>query len=146
MSSTGGRFVAESGDAVEARAIAEAQWGDSDAIHFLYARYADLVVTVVRSVVEDQTVAENVTQDLFATLHITIRRYELRHAGFETWLLQVARNAALDYLRGLRKRPGKVVRVRDVAAERAEAARLRHRSGLEAGPSDRGASPVSSEA
>src|SRR5215211_9507475 len=97
--------------AMERRAIANAKQGDWDGIHFLYARYADDVVAFVRSLVRDHFEAEDITQSVFAKLHVAIRRYEERDVAFSAWLFRVARNAALDYLRARRQIPVEEVRV-----------------------------------
>jgi RNA polymerase sigma-70 factor, ECF subfamily len=80
-------------------AIARAQAGDVNALHFLYVRYADDVYGYVNNIVHDDHDAEDITQDVFAKLPPAIRRYEQREVPFAGWLLRVARNAALDHLR-----------------------------------------------
>jgi len=94
-------------------AIADAQTGDVEAIHFLYARYHSDVLNYVRSMVEDHHEAEDITQSVFVKLTSAIRKYEAREVPFSAWILRVARNAALDYLRGRRMIPCEEVRVHD---------------------------------
>jgi RNA polymerase sigma-70 factor (ECF subfamily) len=116
MRTIGGQLAAQAEDTAEARAIAEARWADPDAIHFLYARYANEVVTLVSSLIPDQQEAEDVTQAVFEGLHGAIQRYELRNTDFGTWLLQLARNAALEHLEGL-DQDADGDRIRDVGYE-----------------------------
>jgi RNA polymerase sigma-70 factor (ECF subfamily) len=92
-------------------AIADAQTGDVEALHFLYARYSSDVLKYVRSLVEDHHEAEDITQSVFVKLTSSIRRYEPRDVPFSAWILRVARNAALDYLRARRMIPCEEVRV-----------------------------------
>lgn len=96
-----------------ARAVRRAQAGDRHALAFLYARYADNVHGYVRSIVQDHREAEEVTQHVFAKLMQAIAGYEPREAPFLAWLMQVARNAALDHLRRQRLVPGEEVRIAD---------------------------------
>ncbi len=103
------------------RAIAGAKEGRRDALHFLYVRYAPEVQRMVRSVVNDQHEAEDITQCVFLKLMSTIRRYEERDVPFSAWIVRVARNAALDHLRVRRPTPVEQVRVQDD-----EGGRLRH--------------------
>ena len=98
---------------LERRAIARAKQGDWDAVHFLYVRFGDEVRTYVRSIVNDHHDAEDITQSLFARLMTAIRKYEPRDVGFGGWLMRVARNAAIDHLRGKRQIPVEEVRIDD---------------------------------
>ena len=95
------------------RAIARAKGGDWDAIHYLYAVYADDLFAYVRSIVRDHHDAEDVTQNLFAKLPVAIRKYEERDAAFAAWIFRVARNAALDHIRARRQIPVEDLRVRE---------------------------------
>ena len=98
---------------LERRAIVRAKQGDWDAIHYLYVRFGDEVRTYVRSIVNDHHDAEDITQSLFARLMTAIRKYEPREVGFAGWLMRVARNAAIDHLRGTRQIPVEEVRIDD---------------------------------
>lgn len=89
------------GPAVD-RAITAAQGGDREAIAYLYARYADRVHRYVGRLVQDEHLAEDVTQQVFAKLLTVIVRYERRSMPFHAWLFRVARNVALDEMRARR--------------------------------------------
>ncbi len=95
------------------QAIRRAQLGDCEAFGFLYARYADDIHGYVRSIVRDQHEAEDVTQQVFAKLIHAIGKYEERRVPFFAWLLRVARNLAIDHLRGQRMIPVEEVRMSD---------------------------------
>lgn len=99
------RTLEESPEAVrEVRfAIARAKEGDRDALRLLYVRYADNVYGYVRSIVRDDKEAEDLTQQVFMKLITVIVKYEDHGVPFSGWLLRLARNVALDYLR--RRRP-----------------------------------------
>lgn len=86
-----------------ARAVRRAQAGDEAAIRYLYLRFKDRVYSYVLGVVRDAHEAEDVTQHVFLKLIGVIHKYEPREVPFVAWLLQVARNVALDHLR--RRRP-----------------------------------------
>jgi len=83
-------------------AIGRAQRGDKEALGFLYARYADSVYGYVRSIVHDHHLAEDVTQHVFAKLITVIGKYVEQDVPFLSWILRVARNAALDHVRSNR--------------------------------------------
>ena len=99
------------------RAIARAQEGDADALHFLYVRYADDVFGFANSIVHDPYAAEDITQNVFGKLMTAIQRYQQREVPFAAWILRVARNAALDYLRSRRQIPVEEVRADDQGHE-----------------------------
>jgi RNA polymerase sigma-70 factor (ECF subfamily) len=84
-------------------AIARAQKGDMEALHFLYVRYAADVLRYVRSFVGDHHEAEDITQNVFVKLMSVIGKYEPREVPF----------AALDHLRARRMTPCEDVRVQD---------------------------------
>src|SRR3954449_8254287 len=88
-----------------ARGVARAKTGDSEAVGFLYIRYADNVYGYVRSIVGDDHEAEDVTQHVFAKLLTVIVKYEERSAPFSAWILRVARNVAVDHMRRSRAKP-----------------------------------------
>jgi RNA polymerase sigma-70 factor (ECF subfamily) len=106
-------------------AIARAQAGDMNALHFLYVRYADGVYGHVNSIVRDDHAAEDVTQDVFVELLPAIKKYEQRAVPFAGWLLRVARNAALDHLRSRRQIPCEDGWVSDAGNDQLSSDRLR---------------------
>jgi RNA polymerase sigma-70 factor (ECF subfamily) len=95
---------------VVSRAVARAKEGDSEALRFLYLRYADNVYGYVRSIVRDDFEAEDVTQHVFAKLMTAIGKYQEREVPFSAWIIRVARNVALDHVRQRRAIPCEEVR------------------------------------
>src|SRR3954462_13683725 len=91
-------------------AVTGAKSGDPDAIRFLYLRYADNVYGYVCSIVRDEHEAEDVTQQIFAKLLTALQRYEPRSVPFSAWILRIAHNAAIDYMRSRRAVPCEEVR------------------------------------
>jgi RNA polymerase sigma-70 factor (ECF subfamily) len=94
-------------------AARRAKEGDMDGIRFLYARFADDVCGYVRSIVQHEQDAEDITQNVFAKLVTAIHKYEPREVPFAAWILRVSRNAALDHLRARRQIPFEEVRADD---------------------------------
>jgi RNA polymerase sigma-70 factor, ECF subfamily len=95
------------------RAVARAQAGDQEGLHFLYVRFAADVQRYVASFVHDYHEAEDITQNVFAKLLTAIGKYEQREVPFAAWILRVARNAALDHIRARRAIPTEEVRIAD---------------------------------
>jgi RNA polymerase sigma-70 factor (ECF subfamily) len=67
----------------------------------------------VASFVRDHHEAEDITQNVFAKLTKAIKHYQQQEVPFDAWILRVARNAALDFLRAKRAIPTEEVRVAD---------------------------------
>jgi RNA polymerase sigma-70 factor (ECF subfamily) len=86
-------------------AVARAKEGDREAVRFLYVVYADNIYGYVRSIINDDHEAEDVTQHVFAKLMTVIPRYDDRGVPFFAWLLRIARNLAIDQLRANRLIP-----------------------------------------
>ncbi len=134
-SGSGGRFRRRwtaagpaSGDQILGEAVARARAGDPDAQRLLYLRYADGVYSFVCSIVSDEHAAEDITQTVFARLPARLQRYEPRASPFGAWLVSVARNASIDYMRAQRAVPCEEVRDPeapqvDVSRDRLEALR-----------------------
>jgi RNA polymerase sigma-70 factor (ECF subfamily) len=106
------------------RAVARAQQGDREGIHFLYTRYAPEVLRYVRSFVHDHHEAEDITQNVFIKLISVIHKYEARDVPFTAWILRVARNAAFDHIRSKKALPSEDIQLHDD-----ERGRLRHERG-----------------
>src|ERR1039457_6568956 len=79
-------------------AVARAKEGDREAVRFLYVVYAHNIYGYVRSIVNDNHEAVDVTQLVFAKLMTVIARYDDRGVPFFAWLLRIARNVAIDQL------------------------------------------------
>lgn len=89
----------EAGERTVLEAVGRAKLGDREAHRLLYEAYSDDVRRFVTTIVRDRSDAEDVTHNVFLKLLTTIGRYEPRDTPFAAWLIRVARNAALDFLR-----------------------------------------------
>jgi RNA polymerase sigma-70 factor (ECF subfamily) len=118
-------------------AVRRAKQGDSEALHFLYVRYAPDLLRYVNSFVHDHHEAEDITQNVFAKLMTAIGKYQPTDVPFTAWILRVARNAALDHMRARRAIPTEEVRAEDVGQAQISFDRGRDlRSALELLPQD----------
>ncbi|MBV9049608.1 MAG: RNA polymerase sigma factor [Solirubrobacterales bacterium] len=97
-------------------AVARAKEGDQEALRFLYISYSNNIYGYVRSIVQDDHEAEDVTQHIFAKLMTSLHKYDDRGIPFFAWLLRLARNVAIDHLRANRLTPTESVLDPDVSA------------------------------
>jgi RNA polymerase sigma factor (sigma-70 family) len=79
--------------------------GDTDAAEIFVRRHAERVTGVAWAVVGDRQVAEDVAQEAFWRAWRAAANYDPRRGTGEAWLLTIARNAAIDYVRVTRPQP-----------------------------------------
>lgn len=91
--------------------VYRASAGDREALAELYATYAGQVFFCVQRILHDQHEAEDVTQQVFLKLMSVLPRYQRREVPFVSWLMRVARNAALDADR--KRRPMRYEEIRE---------------------------------
>jgi RNA polymerase sigma-70 factor (ECF subfamily) len=65
----------------------------------LYDRYGRLVYALIMRVVRDSGIAEDLVQETFLRVWNRVRSFEAEKGALGPWLLAVARNRAIDYLR-----------------------------------------------
>jgi RNA polymerase sigma-70 factor, ECF subfamily len=73
--------------------------GQEDAFAELVKRHLSGVYSFALRLVGDEHAAEDITQEVFLKTWKNINRYDARTSKFKTWLLRIARNSAIDYLR-----------------------------------------------
>ncbi|WP_299763475.1 sigma-70 family RNA polymerase sigma factor [uncultured Dokdonia sp.] len=79
--------------------IAKFQQKDESAFAEIYARYSENILGVIHSVLHDQELSEEVLQDVFVKAWNNASSYNAQKGRFFTWLLNIARNAAIDKTR-----------------------------------------------
>ena len=89
--------------------------GDSDAALAFVRRWQRRVYGVTLSVLRDPGRAEDAAQDTFVRAWRHAGAYDARRASVSTWLLTIARTAAIDVLRVERARPFAPTDVIDLA-------------------------------
>lgn len=82
------------------RALAERlQRRDPQAVAELYDRYGRLVYALIFRIVRDTGVAEDLVQETFLRVWNRSKGFDAEKGALGPWLLAVARNRAIDYLR-----------------------------------------------
>lgn len=81
--------------------VKKAAAGDKAAFAQLVEKYKAYVLAIVLQVVHDSFHAENVAQEVFLQLYISLPQY--RCEGFKTWLGRIAIRKAIDWRRKHRK-------------------------------------------
>jgi RNA polymerase sigma-70 factor, ECF subfamily len=88
----------------EATLIERLQRRDPAALGDLYDRYGRLTYSLIVRIVRDVGVAEDLTQETFLHVWIGVGRFDAERGSVRPWLLTVARNRAIDYLRAAERR------------------------------------------
>jgi RNA polymerase sigma factor (sigma-70 family) len=79
--------------------IADYLAGDEAAFGMLTARHLGGVYTFALRLVGDSAAAEDIAQETFLKAWKSLKKYDERSSKFKTWMLRIARNTAIDYLR-----------------------------------------------
>jgi len=72
---------------------------DPQALAELYDRYGRLVFSLILRVVRDTGIAEDLVQETFLRVWNRVQGFDAGKGSIGPWLLAVARNRAIDYLR-----------------------------------------------
>ncbi len=79
--------------------VAQLQMGDENAFAALYDSYSAMLYGVITRIVSDQADAANLLQDCFIKIWRNVGSYDPSKGRFATWLINVARNTAIDFTR-----------------------------------------------
>ncbi len=83
--------------------VEQIRQGDERAFEELYDHYSPAIYGLVLSIVRKESDAGDVTQDVFVKIWKNIARYDDKKGTLFTWMLNIARNTSIDFLRKHRK-------------------------------------------
>lgn len=75
------------------------QNGNEKAFSRLYTMYGEAIYGIINSIVLDENIAEEIVQDVFIKVWNNASSYSVEKGRFFTWLLNIARNTAIDETR-----------------------------------------------
>lgn len=75
---------------------------DSKALEALYNRYSTILFTLIKTIVSDEKLAEEVLSDVFVIIWRKVNSFDFKKGNVYTWLITLARNKAVDTLRAKR--------------------------------------------
>lgn len=76
---------------------------DSKALESLYDRYHSLLYTLIKKIVSNTELAEDVLIDVFVIIWRKISYFDFNQGNVYTWLITLARNKAVDAMRRKRE-------------------------------------------
>jgi len=74
----------------------------------IHQMYAKNICGAINLIVNDETLAEEICQDVFLTIWEKAQNYEPSKGRFFTWLLNIARHKAIDYTRSKKYKENKM--------------------------------------
>jgi RNA polymerase sigma factor (sigma-70 family) len=83
----------------EQELVALLQQRNEKAFSYLYDNYSGALFGIVNGIVPDKEVANDVLQNVFINIWRRIETYDASKGRLFTWMLNIARNAAIDELR-----------------------------------------------
>ena len=83
----------------EQELVALLQQRNDKAFGYLYDNYSGALYGIVNSIVTDKEIANDVLQNVFVNIWRKIESYDASKGRLFTWMLNIARNAAIDELR-----------------------------------------------
>ena len=91
-------------DAGDAELIEKLQTRDADALAVAYDRYGHLAYALFVRVTRDQSIAEDLVQELFIRIWNRARDFDPQKGKLSVWILSIARNIAIDHVRSAQAR------------------------------------------
>jgi len=83
----------------ESELVASLKCNNKEAFEYLYDRYSSALYGIILKIVKDEDKAADVMQDAFLKIWKNIGSYNSEKGTLFTWILNVARNTAIDNLR-----------------------------------------------
>lgn len=71
----------------------------NEGFNYLYDNYSGALFTIINQVVADKDIASDVLQEVFVNIWRKINLYDATKGRIFTWMLNIARNAAIDKVR-----------------------------------------------
>ncbi|MEQ8425181.1 MAG: sigma-70 family RNA polymerase sigma factor, partial [Cyclobacteriaceae bacterium] len=99
--------MASPGTITEPKLIERLKAGDKSALEYLYDRYSAALYGVVSRIIKNEDIAEEVLQDVFLKIWDRIDQYDDSKGRLFTWMLNLARNQAIDKTRSKEMSKGK---------------------------------------
>jgi len=72
---------------------------DNQSFNYLYSNYSGSLFTIILQIVPDQELANDILQEVFINIFRKIDSYDQSKGRLFTWMLNIARNAAIDFIR-----------------------------------------------
>ncbi|KJD33546.1 RNA polymerase sigma-70 factor [Tamlana nanhaiensis] len=109
---------------IEQEIVSLLQKGDKKAISLLYENYADALFGVIKKVITDDDMAQDVLQESFVKIWRYAKKYDPNKAKLFTWLYRISYNCAIDKVRNIKNKSGKEVQIETSAVYKVSSTEL----------------------
>ena len=72
---------------------------DSKALEELYVRYSPILYSLIKKIVNDKKISEEILLDVFTTVWKKIDLFSFKTGNVYVWLIMLTRNKAVEYVR-----------------------------------------------
>ena len=72
---------------------------DDQAFSYLYDNYSGALYSIIKQIIKDTELANDVLQEVFINIWRRIESYDATKGRLFTWMLNIARNASIDTIR-----------------------------------------------
>ncbi len=86
-------------------------------MELLYDKYADALYGVILKIVKAEDLAENVLQDVFIKIWKNSESYTVSKGRLFTWMLNIARYAAIDFVRSKNYKQDLITQTIDISVD-----------------------------
>jgi len=73
--------------------------GDVDSFRLLVQRYQKPIISMIKNIINDQHMCEDVAQDVFLTAYTKLASFDPARSNFSTWLFTITKNKSLNALK-----------------------------------------------
>ncbi len=87
--------------------------GNKEAMNLLYENYADALFGVIKKVISDDDLAQDVLQETLIKVWKKGKTYNPEKAKLFTWLYRIAYNSAIDKIRSVNNKSKKEIQIQD---------------------------------
>ncbi|MBC8481264.1 MAG: sigma-70 family RNA polymerase sigma factor [Planctomycetes bacterium] len=70
--------------------------GDVESFRLLVQRYERPVITMIRNIINDNHICEDIAQEVFFTAYKKLEDFDPNRSSFSTWLFTIARNKSIN--------------------------------------------------
>ncbi|MFT3704594.1 MAG: sigma-70 family RNA polymerase sigma factor [Agriterribacter sp.] len=88
------------GNYTEAELVLSLKQRSKDAFDYLYTQYSGALYSVILNIVTDRETGNDILQDVFVKIWRQLDQYDPSKGRLFTWMLNIARNASIDFTRG----------------------------------------------
>jgi RNA polymerase sigma-70 factor, ECF subfamily len=83
----------------EQELVAALKLRDNQAYTYLYDNYSGALYSIIKQIIQDAELANDVLQEVFINIWRKIESYDASKGRLFTWMLNIARNASIDTVR-----------------------------------------------